>query len=43
VARMGEGRGGVFTAFYLGYPKVRGHWEDLGVGERIALRLTLGR
>jgi hypothetical protein len=32
VARMGE----VFTRFWLGGPKVRDHWEDLGVG-------TLGR
>jgi hypothetical protein len=28
-ARMG--RGEVFTGFWLGGPKVRDHWEDLGV------------
>jgi hypothetical protein len=27
----------------LGSPKVRDHWEDLGVGGRITLRWTLGR
>jgi len=25
----------VFTGFWLGDPKVRDHWEDLGVGGRI--------
>jgi hypothetical protein len=30
VARMG--RGEVFTGFWLGVPKARDHWEDLGVG-----------
>jgi hypothetical protein len=35
------GRGKVFTGFWLGSPKVRDHWEDLGVGGRITLRLTL--
>jgi hypothetical protein len=30
----------VFTGFWLGDPKVRDHWEDLGVGERITLRWT---
>jgi hypothetical protein len=40
VARMGEGRG--FTGFWLGSPKARDHWEDLGVGGRIILRWTLG-
>jgi hypothetical protein len=39
VARMGE----VFTEFGLGGPKVKGHWEDLGIGGRITLRWTLGR
>jgi hypothetical protein len=34
VARMGE----VFTGFWLGGPKGRDHWEDLGVGGRITLR-----
>jgi hypothetical protein len=38
VARMRE----VFTGFSLGGPKVRDHWEDLGVGGRITLRWTLG-
>jgi hypothetical protein len=33
VARMGEGRG--VYRFWLGSPKVRDHWEDLGVGGRI--------
>jgi hypothetical protein len=27
------GRGEVFTGFWLGDLKVRGHWEDLGIGE----------
>jgi hypothetical protein len=40
VARMG--RGEVFTEFWLGGPKGRDHWEDLGVGGRITLRWTLG-
>jgi hypothetical protein len=43
VARRGEGRGEVFTGFWLGGPKERDHWEDLGVGGRIILRWTLGR
>jgi hypothetical protein len=34
------GRGEVFTGFWLGGPKVRGHWEDLGIGGRITLRWT---
>jgi hypothetical protein len=33
----------VFTGFWLGEPKVRDHWEDLGVGGRTTLRWTLGR
>jgi hypothetical protein len=37
------GRGEVFTGFWLGDPKVRDHWEDLGVGGRITLRWTLRR
>jgi hypothetical protein len=37
------GRGEVFTGFWLGGPKTRDHWEDLGVGGRITLRCTLGR
>jgi hypothetical protein len=39
VERMGE----VLTGFWLGGPKARDHWEDLGVGGRITLRWTLGR
>jgi hypothetical protein len=27
----------VFTGFWLGGPKARDHWEDLGVGGRITL------
>jgi hypothetical protein len=38
VERMGE----VFTEFWLGGPKVKDHWEDLGVGGMITLRWTLG-
>jgi hypothetical protein len=34
------GRGGVFTGFRLGGPKVRDYWKDLGVGGRITLRWT---
>jgi hypothetical protein len=41
VARMGEGRG--FTGYWLGGPKVRDHWEDLGVSGRMTLNWTLGR
>jgi hypothetical protein len=41
VVRMGEGRG-VYRVL-VGSPKVRDHWEDLGVGGRIALSWTLGR
>jgi hypothetical protein len=41
VTRMG--REEVFTGFWFGSPKARGHWEDLGVGGRITLRCTLGR
>jgi hypothetical protein len=37
------GRGEVFTGFWLGGPKVRDHWKDLDIGERITLRWTLGR
>jgi hypothetical protein len=36
VRRMG--RGEVFTGFWLRVPKVRGHWQDLGIGRRITLR-----
>jgi hypothetical protein len=36
-------RGEVFTGFWLGGPKGRDHWVDIGVGGRITLRLTLGR
>jgi hypothetical protein len=41
VACMGEGM--VFTGFWFGSPKVRDHWEDLGIGEKITLNWTLGR
>jgi hypothetical protein len=41
VARMGKGE--VFTGFWLGGPKVRDHWEELGVCGRITLKWTLGR
>jgi hypothetical protein len=40
VARMG--RGEVFTGFWLGGPKGRDYWEDLGIGG-ITIRWTLGR
>jgi hypothetical protein len=43
VARMGEGRGEVFTGLWLVGPKARDHWENLGVGGRITLKWTLGR
>jgi hypothetical protein len=33
--RHAWGRGEVFTGFWLGGPKVRDHWEDLGVGGTI--------
>jgi len=36
VAHVGEGRG--VTGFWLGGPKERDHWEDLGVGGSITLR-----
>jgi hypothetical protein len=35
-------RGEVFKGFWLGDPKVRDHWEDLGVGGRITLKYMLG-
>jgi hypothetical protein len=41
VAHMGEGE--VFTGFWLGGLKARGHWEDLGIGGRITLKWTLWR
>jgi hypothetical protein len=41
VARMG--RGEVLIGFWLGGPKARDHWVDLGVDGRITLRWTLGR
>jgi hypothetical protein len=41
VARMGKWRG--VYRFWLGSPKVRDHWEDLGIGGRITLSWTLGR
>jgi hypothetical protein len=30
-------RGEMFTGFWLGGPKARDHWKDLGVGGRITL------
>jgi len=33
----------VFTGFWLGGPKERDHWENLGVGGRITLRWTSHR
>jgi len=36
VARMGSGE--LFTEFWLGGPKGRDHWEEVGVGGRITLR-----
>jgi hypothetical protein len=39
LARTGE----VLKGFWLGGPKGRDHWEDLGVGGRITLRWNLGR
>jgi hypothetical protein len=41
VARMGEGRG--VRGFWLGGPKVRDHWENLGVSGRVTLKWTLGK
>jgi hypothetical protein len=41
VARMEEGK--VFMGFWLGGPKVRGYWKDLGTDGRITLSWTLGR
>jgi hypothetical protein len=41
VARMG--RGEVFTGFWLGSPKVRDHWVNLGVSMRTVLSWALGR
>jgi hypothetical protein len=41
VALMEEGK--VFAGFWLGGPKARDHWEDLGRGGRLTLRRTLGR
>jgi hypothetical protein len=32
-----HGEGEVFTGFWLGCPKGRDHWEDLGIGGRITL------
>jgi hypothetical protein len=34
------GRGEGFTEFWLGGPKGRDHWEDIGVGGSIILRYT---
>jgi hypothetical protein len=37
------GREEVFKVFWLGGPKVRDHWKDLGVDGRMTLGWTLGR
>jgi hypothetical protein len=37
------GKKEVLTGFWLGGPKARDHWEDLGVGRKITLSWTLGR
>jgi hypothetical protein len=31
------GRGEVLTGFWLGGPRARDHWQDLGIGGRITL------
>jgi hypothetical protein len=33
----------MFTGFWLGGLKERYYWEDVGIGERIALSWILGR
>jgi hypothetical protein len=33
----------VFTRFWLGGPKGRDHWEEIGKGRRITLIRTSGR
>jgi hypothetical protein len=35
------GRVEVFTEFWFVSPKVRDHWEDLGVGGRINIKIDL--
>jgi hypothetical protein len=40
VARMGRGK--VSIGFWLRGPRVRDHWEDLGVIGRVTIRRTLG-
>jgi hypothetical protein len=42
-SRHALGRGEVFIGLWLGGPKVRDLWQDLGVGGRITLRWVLGR
>jgi hypothetical protein len=37
------GSGELFTGFWLAGPKVRDHWEDVGVSRRITLSWALGR
>jgi hypothetical protein len=34
-------RGEVFTGFWLGGPKARDHWEDLGVGGEDNIKIDL--
>jgi hypothetical protein len=36
------GRGEVLTGFWLGGPKARDHWEDLGVGWEDNIKMDLG-
>jgi len=36
-------RGEEFSGCWLGGPKGRDHWNDLGVGGKITLSWTLGR
>jgi len=35
--------GGGERCLFLAGPKVRDHWEDLGVGRKVTLKQTLGR
>jgi hypothetical protein len=32
------GRGEVLSGFWLGGPKAKDHWEDLGIGGMITIR-----
>jgi hypothetical protein len=35
-------RGEVFSGFWLGGPRARDHWEDLGVGWEDNIKMDLG-